>query len=358
MRVRNRMLLVVRLSAVTMAILAANGSASASEDTDAARALFTEARRLAADGEYGRACPLFEKSLKLEAGIGTEYNLADCWEHTGRMASAYEMFRKVASASRNNAQADRERVATQRADAIASKLSRLQVKIDSTVKTLRVSHNGVTLEERAWSEPTPVDPGAYRVASVSGDKEIWAADVTVPEQGFTVVVAVPRPGAKPVIVTEKPATKPQRQFLGARKDGDSESAVPMLRPSAPEPRSKGSVWPTLGLLAGGAGLAFGTLFAIVYESKNGEARDICPGSAECTDSEIQRHTSVVNDAKAARLGAALSFGIGAASLAAVSAYYIWKPSNREKEPNVAWQLAPSVGAGNGGFWGAAAQGSW
>jgi len=356
MRVRNGMLLVVRLSAVAIAIFAANGSASASEDTDAARALFTEARRLAADGEYGRACPLFEKSLKLESGIGIEYNLADCWEHTGRMASAYEMFRKVASAARNSAQVDRERVATQRADAIASKISRLQVKIDSSVKVLRISHGGIALEERAWSEPTPVDPGTYRVASMSGDKEIWAADVTVPEQGFTVVVAVPRPGAKPVIVTEKPAAKPHRQFLGAHKDGDFQSGVPM--PSTPEPKNQSSVWPTIGLLAGGAGLAFGTLFAIAYESKNGEARNICPGSAECTNSEIQRHTSVVNDAKVARLGAALSFGIGAASLAAVSAHYIWKPRSREKAPNVAWQLAPTVGAGDGGFWGAAAQRSW
>jgi len=346
---------------VIFATLAAANRSYAAEDADIARALFNEARHLAAEGQYERACPLFEKSLKLESGLGIQFNLADCWEHTGRSASAYEMYRKVASGAKDLGQSDRERVATQRADALSPKLSRIQVRIDSSVKALRISRAGVALEEHVWSEPTPVDPGVYKVASIAGDKELWSVDVTVPQQGFTVVVAVPPPGGKPVVITEKPAPKrlPRSTTLvaaGTRVPSASYSPTPA--PVLETDAKRSNLWPTAGLLLGAGGLAFGTLFAISYQSRNDEAKGVCPSGVDCSDSDIQKHSSLVSDAKTARAGAILSLGVGVASLAAVSAYYIWKPRSREKPPNTAWNLAPTVGSGNGGFWGAAAQGSW
>ena len=100
------------------------------------------------------------------------------------------------------------------------------------------------------------------------------------------------------------------------------------------------------------------MFALLFESKNGQARDICPSSVGCSDSDIQTHSSLVSDAKAARTGAFIAFGLGAASLSAAAIYYLSKPENREKPPTTAWGLGPMLGGGNGGSWGAAAQGSW
>src|SRR5688572_18113756 len=45
-----------------------------------ARKLFKEGRSLAAEGRHAEACPKFEQSLQLEAGVGTRFNLADCYE--------------------------------------------------------------------------------------------------------------------------------------------------------------------------------------------------------------------------------------------------------------------------------------
>ena len=46
-----------------------------------ARALFEDAKKLAAQSKYAEACPKFEESQRLDAGLGTKFYLADCYEH-------------------------------------------------------------------------------------------------------------------------------------------------------------------------------------------------------------------------------------------------------------------------------------
>jgi len=337
----------------------ASGSwAFANEDTDSARALFTEARRLASEGQYDRACPLFEKSLKLESGIGTQFNLADCWEHVGRNASAYDLFLAAAAASKEKGQTDRDRVATQRAEALLPKMSRLQVKSDSTVKAIRVSRDGVALADRPWSQPTPVDPGNYTVASVSGDDELWKTQVAVPPHALTVIVAVP-PSADSTRVGKKTPNESASKLKTSSPSHMQlkESELPPVGADRTKNDSSG-VWPATGLLVGGAGVAVGTIFALIFQSKNGQARDICPASVGCSQSDIQTHDSLVSDAKTARTGAYIALGLGAASITAATVYYVSKPTNREKPPVSALKFGPMLGGGNGSYWGAAAQGSW
>src|SRR4051794_25809493 len=72
-------------------------TASAQSESAAARALFAEARKLMAAERYDEACPKFEESLRLDQGIGTQFNLAHCWEKQGRTASAWGMFLDVAA---------------------------------------------------------------------------------------------------------------------------------------------------------------------------------------------------------------------------------------------------------------------
>ena len=332
--------------------------AQAKDDAVDARALFKEARALVSAGQYEQACPQFEKSLSLEPGIGTQFNLADCWEHVGRTASAYDLFVTVAKASKENGQAERERVAVQRAEALLPQLSRLQIKYDSSVTGVHVARDGVALPNHSWREPTPVDPGVYTMVSVSGDKELWKTQVIVPPRALTVLVTVPPTTATATNkgnVTVEPAPEP-RTLRSPAKQFEKPEAQPA--PQAQSASGKSSVWPVAALMVGGAGVAFGTVFALLFESKNGQARDICPASVGCSTSDIQSHDSLVSDAKTARTGAFISFGLGAASLAAATVYYVSKPSNREKPPTTAWGLGPMLGGGNGGFWGAAAQGSW
>src|SRR5262245_20973343 len=81
-------------SLVVLGALASPRAAAAqsSSDAAAARALFAEGRKLLDEGKFNEACPKFQESLRLKPGIGTRFNLADCWEKSGRTASAWGEF--------------------------------------------------------------------------------------------------------------------------------------------------------------------------------------------------------------------------------------------------------------------------
>ena len=80
-------------------------------DPATATMLFNEGRRLVSAGHYPEACPKFEESERLDPGIGTQFNLADCYQHIDRFASAWALFLDVASSAGGTGQQARENLA-------------------------------------------------------------------------------------------------------------------------------------------------------------------------------------------------------------------------------------------------------
>src|SRR5687768_12013927 len=70
---------------------------SAKGNLGAAEVAFDEAIALSEAGKYEEACSKFEESDRLDHAMNTLFNLADCYEKIGRIASAWEAFSKVAS---------------------------------------------------------------------------------------------------------------------------------------------------------------------------------------------------------------------------------------------------------------------
>src|SRR5258706_7329882 len=68
----------------------------APRDPAAAEALFRAGRAAADKGDYVTACPKFEESNRLDPELVTAFNLADCDEHVGKVASAWQLFKEVA----------------------------------------------------------------------------------------------------------------------------------------------------------------------------------------------------------------------------------------------------------------------
>jgi tetratricopeptide (TPR) repeat protein len=93
-------------------------------DAEAARAerLFYEARALMEQYKYVQACPKLEESLRLDPGIGTLFNLADCNEHIGRLPAAWAGFLDVAAQAKAAKQPERAKIARARAEAGESRL--------------------------------------------------------------------------------------------------------------------------------------------------------------------------------------------------------------------------------------------
>lgn len=134
--------------------------------------MFNQGRALLSEGKLDDACPKLAESLRLDTGIGTMLYLAECYERSGKIASAWAQFREAqASASKDGDQ--RERIARDRADQLEPKLSRLTIVVpkESDVEGLVVTRDGSTIGRAAWGVEAPVDPGSHVLRASAPGRE-------------------------------------------------------------------------------------------------------------------------------------------------------------------------------------------
>ena len=155
-------------------------------------------------GDYAAACPKLEASQKLEPAVGTQFNLADCFEHVGRTASAYALFSQVVCIAHSAGKFEREKSAKERAAALEPKLARVRLEVTAPAPGLEVRIDDVLVEKTAWSEAFPIDPGEHRGVSASAPSHrAWEGTlsgqasqlvvVKVPELVDTTVRVAPAP---------------------------------------------------------------------------------------------------------------------------------------------------------------------
>src|SRR5689334_22228130 len=65
---------------------------SAVDKAAAAQVLFDEGMRLMSRGDAREACPKLAEAQRLDPGMATQFRLAECYEKTGRRASAWALF--------------------------------------------------------------------------------------------------------------------------------------------------------------------------------------------------------------------------------------------------------------------------
>jgi tetratricopeptide (TPR) repeat protein len=308
-------------------------SAAASSDASksaGAKELFKEGRKLAEKGDYQGACSKFEQSLELEDGIGTRFNLADCYEHLGRTATAYEMFVEVAESSRKQGQTQREGVAQSRAEALAGKLARLLIQVEPQERVIQIRRDGEKLDSASLGSPVALDPGTYELSASAPGLEEWTSKVELPPGPIVVQVNVPK------LKEEPRAPAPIAK----------EELKPEPKPAAPEremPRRGDRHLQTGTVILGGAGLAAmvaSVTFGLQYQTSNSDARAVCRASVDCTPEELSLHTSLVEDAKKARTLAYVSVGAGTVLLG--TALLLYLNSAEDEHPPHAVRALPTV----------------
>src|SRR5215470_8623544 len=75
---------------VTCAV--ATAAADARDDKKRAIALYAEAKRYLAKGDFGHACEMFEMSQQAVAMIDTQIRVAECYQQWGKLATAYRAY--------------------------------------------------------------------------------------------------------------------------------------------------------------------------------------------------------------------------------------------------------------------------
>lgn len=256
--------------------LFARGAQAQERDPAAAQALFDQARQLMKGGKFAEACPKLVESNRLDPGIGTEFHLADCYEQSGRFASAWAQFLDVASQARASGQAEREKAALARADRLVPRLPHLVISVPqaSQVPGLEIRRNGVAVGPAQWGAPVAVDPGDIELTATAPGKQPLRQTVHI-EEGKSLSYNLP------ALAIDETSAEPD-----AEEDEEKGWEVtPKPRKKAPEPPASSSKpapaakpgrantgW-VLGLAGlGVVGVGVGTTFSILASNANADSK--------------------------------------------------------------------------------------
>jgi hypothetical protein len=238
-------------ASLSLGVLGERPASAQAEDQAAARALFSEGRRLAEAGQVAEACPKFEAARKLYTSAGILLNLGDCYEKTGRTASAWTTFGEAISvASRSNRGEDAAE-AKKRQTKLEPQLTRVVLHITRETPGLVIRRDGSEVPRAAWDAAIPVDPGAHTFRAEAAGYAPWTRSVAAGDPGKSLTVEVPA-------LVEAPAPEATR----APPSGPATAAGQPAKPAvvAPVPENNESAGPPgatqriLGLAIGGAGI--------------------------------------------------------------------------------------------------------
>jgi hypothetical protein len=274
------------------ALWASHDARAQGSDRVAAESLFQDGKRLMAAGNYAEACPKFETSQRLDPGVGTQLNLADCYEKSGKTASAWAMFLEAASGARAAGNAARDQAARDRAAALAGRLARLTVSVTSAhaLSGMVIKRDGVVLDRALWGTSVPVDPGTRLVEVTAPGRKPWSTKVQVRSEKSELVVDVPE--------------------LEKASDSNGASSLPDV-----SVQPTGGASPILGLSLlglGAAGVVVGSVLGLAAKSKWDEARTHCPVGNACYDDAFAPHDDATKDATISTI----AFAVGGVGLAA------------------------------------------
>lgn len=165
---------------------------SSAESRSNAVLLFDEGEKLFAAGRYADACPKYAESYRLDPQIGALLHVAECFEKTGKLASAWGSWREAEELAAKNGD-DRADLARTRATALEPRLSRLTITVDARARLegLTVKRDAVPVAAPLWDTAAPVDPGRHQIEASAPGHRPWTTEVTVSTEGQALRVDIP-----------------------------------------------------------------------------------------------------------------------------------------------------------------------
>ena len=304
-------------------------------DKAAAEALFDQGKELLRASRLDEACPKFAESQRLDPGVGTLLHLGDCYERTGRLASAWATFREASALARVGGDTKRDALAQQRFAKLEPLLPRLSVNV-TEVPGLVVTDGASTIAKASFGLAMPVDPGDHVVRASAAGYQDFQVTVHV-GQGERQIVDVP------ALTKVAPPPEP------ARATKPDPAPPPLTQPETPrnaEPQvAKRHVsTPTLvSFGVAGAGIAAGTIFGVMSLSSTSSIKSACANNV-CPSSRA-------DDLSGARTNAWISdVGFGVAIVgAAVGTYFLLGDLGQKGAPSTSRFVAPDFSVSHEGY---------
>ena len=294
------------LRATLLAVfIAGSAHAEEKESVATATALFDEAVSLMDKGKYAEACPKLVKSQEIAPSGGTLLALGECYERTGRNASAWLAFREAAARAAAAGKKDAESAAIERAARIAPSMSRLTIRVTeaATMQGVEVRRDGVPLKNAELGSSSPLDPGTHVIEAIAPGHRTWSARVVLASSGTTEVTV-------PALELVPPG---------------QENSAPPAPPRTPD--DPGASQRSVALLVGAGGLALlgvGAAFGIIAGSTNADALASCNTQVEPTRCD-QRGLDLTDDARTQALLSTIFVVAGGAAVVAGGVLWITAP---------------------------------
>ena len=313
---------------VVIVMSAVAGSAYAQSNAIAEQ-LFNEGRDLAAAGKWSEACPKFEASMQRDPALGTRLNLATCYQHVNKLASAWGLFRDSADIAKKSNDTKRFDYAMQQAAALEPKIPKLVITAPPKAPAgLTVQRDGAAVSAAELGVALYVDPGTHEVtASAPGFEPVTSKIAT--EEGKTETLALPELKAK-TDVQQPPAT-----------DSDDVST---------EPVSPTRKYVALGIGGGGIVMVgLGLVFGAQAISKNNKAKDLCGPDLTCSASNLDEGQQLIHDGRTRGTLATVFVAAGVAAIGGGVVMYLTAPRQTERTHATA-RIVPVIdrdGAGLG-----------
>ena len=290
-----------------------------------AEKLFNEAIALVTAGKYADACPKLEESQRLDPALGTQFNLADCYEHTGRKGSARRLFIEVADAAKAAGKAEREKTSRERAAALEPVAPRLTISVPPSATSIRleVVVDGAPFPQTKWNRAQPFDAGTPYRGHLGARKEALRRRRSAlrGRQGQRGDDPAARERARRDRPTGPTSRRPRPATTSVARRSSSERSAWSASPSAP----------ARGLLGREERSSEGALsgFQLVSRRRRSE--------------QVERRDD-------AGTVSTIGFVAGGAILTAAAILYFAAPKNAASSgAAAAWWVTPSVGLGSAGL---------
>jgi hypothetical protein len=162
--------------------------------------------------------PKFAESQRLDPGIGTLMNLGDCYEKSGKIASAWATYREaVAEANRTVQKKQREKDALVLAARVEPKLSRLLVRVPAPTNGypgVQIKRDGQVVDRAQWGTQIPTDPGEHTLSAEAPGRAPWSTKIVLAEASNKELEV---PAARSVAGSTRAARSRSRRHAASRR---------------------------------------------------------------------------------------------------------------------------------------------
>jgi hypothetical protein len=262
LRARSKRVFALLVASGMGAALALAPDTARAGDTAAAESLFQRGVELLKKDDWTEACKAFEASMKLDASVGAQINIARCAAHDGKIATAWAGFRKAKAL---NAETPLER-----------RKASVESFVDGEIKKLepRIPYVTVKVTLKAPASGGPKSP------SDVADLKILRDDVPIPLESTGVEIPVDpgkhvfRASAPGYLDTHVELDVPEASKKDVSLELEAAPTAPKPLGTTDEPRPKGVVEPpprktTSPLVGAGIGVAAVGAAALVVSAATG-----------------------------------------------------------------------------------------